>query len=939
MAIISDTDAWAVGGYWPGGQALIEHWDGTSWTISPTADVALESKSSKGTPDGGLDGGFYGVAAIASDDVWVVGDSFQHWDGTAWSLVLQQGRYFAVAAIATNDVWAVGSDIRHWDGTSWSVVPSPTGVLADVAAISANDIWAVGSLYGPSLIVHWDGTTWSEVTSPVGNGSIHLSDVSARSATDVWAAGYMYDGAFSTLVEHWDGSSWQIVASPDKGTGNNFLDGILALSSNDVWAVGHYEAGGRTKTLVEHWNGTAWSIVSNPNLDYGGYQFFGIGAINGNDIWAVGIAFPYSGLPKTLIERYNPYPCPPTPTPTPGVIACGPEWHFVTSPDVEDAHDIKLVSVDAISGNDAWSAGFYWDGGHYSKPLIEHWDGNTWNIVPSPVISPVDRIELYSIAAISSNDVWVVGSFGGYAQQFRPLVWHWNGSAWSVVSSADPGQGGHFAAIGGLSANDVWAVGSRNGRSLIEHWNGSTWTNVPSPNPSGTDNRLYAVIAISSNDAWAVGTTSAEIIALHWNGSVWAVVPTVNPGPFENSFASISAISSNDVWAVGAACEYNCSPLIEHWNGSAWSVVQPPTLDQFYGLTGVTAISSNDVWAVGYIDQYPAQGFKSLTLHWDGNSWSVIESPNTGTYGTFLYGVTSTSNNDVWAVGYSDTNIYHDLHTAIMRYSLVACPPTPTPEPPRCPSERFTDVCPGDYFYQHVLDLNDIAILSGYNTSPPCTAQPDIPCFKPYNPTSRGQIAKVVSLSAGFSDPVSTQTFADVPIGSTFYEYIERMSSRSIIIGYPCGSTPSEPCDSVNRAYFRPGNAVNRAQLAKMTALAFGFNDIPSDQTFEDVVPDNHFYPFIENLASRGVINGYACGDAGAPCVPPENRPYFRYGNPVTRGQIAKIVNLARLYGLPAATPTPGYTATFTPTPVTTPDFTSTVSVTVTPSPTSTVTK
>ncbi len=101
---------------------------------------------------------------------------------------------------------------------------------------------------------------------------------------------------------------------------------------------------------------------------------------------------------------------------------------------------------------------------------------------------------------------------------------------------------------------------------------------------------------------------------------------------------------------------------------------------------------------------------------------------------------------------------------------------TPTPQPPPCPGERFTDVCPGDFFYSATLALVNDGILSGYNTSPPCLNSLWIPCFNPYNSSTRGQISKIVSLAAGFNDPVSGQTFEDVPPGSTFYTYTERMA-------------------------------------------------------------------------------------------------------------------------------------------------------------------
>jgi hypothetical protein len=68
-----------------------------------------------------------------------------------------------------------------------------------------------------------------------------------------------------------------------------------------------------------------------------------------------------------------------------------------------------------------------------------------------------------------------------------------------------------------------------------------------------------------------------------------------------------------------------------------------------------------------------------------------------------------------------------------------------------------------------------------------------------------------------------------------------------------------------------------------------------SGQTFEDVPPGSTFYTETEQLFALGAINGYPCGNAGEPCVPPTNRPYFRPGNNVTRGQTTKIVVIAFL--------------------------------------------
>lgn len=252
---------------------------------------------------------------------------------------------------------------------------------------------------------------------------------------------------------------------------------------------------------------------------------------------------------------------------------------------------------------------------------------------------------------------------------------------------------------------------------------------------------------------------------------------------------------------------------------------------------------------------------------------------------------------------------------------------TPTPIPPRCPGETFTDVCPGDYFYIPVNALNQAGIVSGYTTSPPCETPAHVPCFRPASNVTRGQTSKIISLAAGFNDPVSGQIFEDVPVGSTFYTYIGRLADRNIINGYACGA-PGEPCVSPgNLPYFRPNANLTRGQLAKIASESFGYSDTINMQTFEDVPQGSTFHVYIERLVMRDIINGYPCGGAGEPCVPPGNRPYFRPSNQVTRAQTAKIVYLA----MTQPTPTPTVTTTSTATTTSTSTVTSTPTITSTP--------
>jgi hypothetical protein len=194
----------------------------------------------------------------------------------------------------------------------------------------------------------------------------------------------------------------------------------------------------------------------------------------------------------------------------------------------------------------------------------------------------------------------------------------------------------------------------------------------------------------------------------------------------------------------------------------------------------------------------------------------------------------------------------------------------------------FSDVLPVDEFYPYIMCLACRGIVSGYDDG----------TFRPFNNIIRGQIAKMVSNSAGYADPIpaGTQTFTDVPSSNPFYLWIERVHIHGSITGYPCGG-PLEPCDGGNRPYFRPYANATRGQLSKIVAISANINDpVPGgQQTYTDVLPNSTFWLYIEQLTALGVMGGYPCGGPGEPCDS-ENRPYFRPNTDVTRAQASKIV-------------------------------------------------
>src|SRR5262249_25832846 len=157
----------------------------------------------------------------------------------------------------------------------------------------------------------------------------------------------------------------------------------------------------------------------------------------------------------------------------------------------------------------------------------------------------------------------------------------------------------------------------------------------------------------------------------------------------------------------------------------------------------------------------------------------------------------------------------------------------------------------------------------------------------PGDNVTRGQMAKFVSNSAGYSDPIPStrQTFTDVPPSSTFWLFIERAYLHGVINGY----TTSPPC-TTGTPCFLPGNTVTRGQTAKFVSNAAGYGDpIPStQQTFTDVPPFSTFWEVIERAYLYNVINGYT---TSPPCT--TGTPCFVPGNDVTRGQTAKFISNA----------------------------------------------
>ena len=369
--------------------------------------------------------------------------------------------FFGLSVGLSKDAPAQG---QRETGSTFQVVPTPNenlnSELFAASASSPNDIWAVGQ-----STIHFDGTTWTAFPAPMikGDNNSFLQGVVAISPTLAWAAGNLTDGAHpGQVIEQWNGTKWSLFPAPKFGKkerANVFA--MTSSSEDDVWAIGSLVNLGtdRVSSLFEHWNGTAWTATT---VESNNEVLFGASVEAANDAWAVG--FHDSDVIRTLARHWD-----------------GATWKRVATPNIGDG-TIKLNAVLALAPNDVWAVGF-------STPvappqhaatltLIEHFDGTSWVVVPSPNVGPNSANEsnrLLGLTANSANDIWAFGSYfaaDGSGHQ-KTLLLHWDGTSWTIASSPNPTNGGFPCDLlwAGVipSPGNLWIFGSVNEGTLAIH--------------------------------------------------------------------------------------------------------------------------------------------------------------------------------------------------------------------------------------------------------------------------------------------------------------------------------------------------------------------------------------------------------------------------------------------------------------------------------------
>ncbi|MDA8235301.1 MAG: S8 family serine peptidase [Clostridia bacterium] len=175
----------------------------------------------------------------------------------------------------------------------------------------------------------------------------------------------------------------------------------------------------------------------------------------------------------------------------------------------------------------------------------------------------------------------------------------------------------------------------------------------------------------------------------------------------------------------------------------------------------------------------------------------------------------------------------------------------------------FTDLKTTNWSTPYIFGLAQKNIINGMSDGK----------FDPTANLTRGQLSKIITLSAGIPGTNNSAGFNDVTGQTWSTPFINTAKSAGVINGYADGS-------------FKPDKAVTRAELLKMVVTATGLKVEYQQGDFNDT--KGHWAEkFIATATKAGIVGGYSDGS-------------FKPDAPVTREEAAKIIAIASGYVKPA---------------------------------------
>jgi hypothetical protein len=171
--------------------------------------------------------------------------------------------------------------------------------------------------------------------------------------------------------------------------------------------------------------------------------------------------------------------------------------------------------------------------------------------------------------------------------------------------------------VSGTGPKDIYAVGADpkdGGGPLVLHYDGTGWDRLG----TGASGDLWWIGVAPIGNAFYLCGDGGLILRYDLGSHQFSRDTT----PGAERMYGIWGAAPNDIWAVGADVENpDTGGVIWHYDGDGWSAVDLggvraggiPQLFKVWGRAG------DDVYAVG---------FRGVVLHWNGQRWAVMPTPN-----------------------------------------------------------------------------------------------------------------------------------------------------------------------------------------------------------------------------------------------------------------------------------------------------------------------
>jgi hypothetical protein len=338
-------------------------------------------------------------------------------------------RIGALAASSIAFFSLVGGPALSANSCKWAKLaqpnPTPSAAIYGVGTYNASNVRAVigvgqsahRSAFAEEVDASQNVSVIPAQNAPGYTNALYAVAIGSQTLSDTWAFGSTTQGSISgttqMLIERL-GAKGFVIYHPKPAFNFTYsnLSSAVAISPNNIWAVGAFFDSGVWSTLVLHWNGTRWTQITSANVAGTSNILFGVSAVGANNIWAVGEYFGKTGT-TGLIEHWN-----------------GHAWSIVNAPMPTTVN--YLASV-AAEGTHAWAVGTKAITSQNSQTFSEYWNGSAWSIVPTK--NPGKFAALQGVAA-SKGQTWAVGD---YALNSAILL-QWNGTGWTQFLNKNAGE-------------------------------------------------------------------------------------------------------------------------------------------------------------------------------------------------------------------------------------------------------------------------------------------------------------------------------------------------------------------------------------------------------------------------------------------------------------------------------------------------------------------